>query len=114
MKKKRFSEEQIIGVLKEAEAGMKVVDLCRKHGISDVTFYKWRSKFGGLEISEARRLKRLEEENQRLKRLVADQALDILVLKEVLIKKSSGKPSGRRPFFMPWSGTDIPSGGHVD
>ena len=88
MKKKRFSEEQIIGVLKEAEAGMKVVDLCRKHGISDVTFYKWRSKFGGLEISEARRLKRLEEENQRLKRLVADQALDIQVLKEVLIKKS--------------------------
>jgi len=85
MKKKRFSEEQIIGVLKEAEAGMKVVDLCRKHGISDVTFYKWRSKFGGLEISEARRLKQLEEENRRLKRLVADQALDIQVLKEVLM-----------------------------
>jgi len=88
MKKKRFSEEQIIGVLKEAEAGMKVVDLCRKHGISDVTFYKWRSKYGGLEVSEARRLKQLEEENQRLKRLVADQALDIQVLKEVLVKKS--------------------------
>ncbi len=88
MKKKRFNEEQIIGVLKEAEAGMKVVDLCRKHGISDVTFYKWRSKYGGLEVSEARRLKQLEEENQRLKRLVADQALDIQVLKEVLVKKS--------------------------
>lgn len=88
MKKKRFNEEQIIGVLKEAEAGMKVVDLCRQHGISDVTFYKWRSKYGGLEVSEARRLKQLEEENQRLKRLVADQALDIQVLKEVLVKKS--------------------------
>jgi len=88
MKKKRFNEEQIIGVLKEAEAGMKVVDLCRKHGISDVTFYKWRSKYGGMEVSEARRLKQLEEENQRLKRLVADQALDIQVLKEVLVKKS--------------------------
>lgn len=88
MKKKRFNEEQIIGILKEAEAGMKVVDLCRKHGISDVTFYKWRSKYGGLEVSEARRLKQLEEENQRLKRLVADQALDIQVLKEVLVKKS--------------------------
>jgi len=88
MKKKRFSEEQIIGILKEAEAGMKVIDLCRKHGISDVTFYKWRSKYGGLEVSEARRLKQLEEENQRLKRLVADQALDIQVLKEVLVKKS--------------------------
>jgi putative transposase len=88
MKKKRFGEEQIIGVLKEAEAGMKVADLCRKHGISDVTFYKWRSKYGGLEVSEARRLKQLDEENQRLKRLVADQALDIQVLKEVLVKKS--------------------------
>jgi len=88
MKKTRFNEEQIIGVLKEAEAGMKVIDLCRKYGISDVTFYKWRSKYGGLDVSEARRLKQLEEENQRLKRLVADQALDIQVLKEVLVKKS--------------------------
>jgi putative transposase len=72
MKKTRFSEEQIIAVLKEAEAGIKVQDLCRKHGISDVTFYKWRSKYGGLEVSEARRLKQLEEENRRLKHLVAD------------------------------------------
>lgn len=88
MKRKQFNEEQIIRVLKEAEAGMKVTDLCRKHGISDVTFYKWRSKYGGLEVSEARRLRQLEEENQRLKRLVADQALDIQVLKEVLVKKS--------------------------
>lgn len=77
MKKSRFTEEQIIRVLKEGEAGMKVADLCRKHGISDVTFYKWRSKYGGMEVSEARRLKQLEKENLRLKAIVADQALDI-------------------------------------
>ena len=87
MKAKRFSEEQIIGVLKEADAGMKVADLCRKHGISDATFYNWRSRYGGMDVSEARLLRQLEEENQRLKRLVADQALDIQVLKDVLGKK---------------------------
>ncbi|MBE5529228.1 transposase [Laribacter hongkongensis] len=82
----RFIEEQIIAILKEAEAGLSVVDLCRKHGISDATFYKWRAKFGGLEVSEARRLKLLEDENNRLKRLVAEQALDIQMLKEVVSK----------------------------
>jgi putative transposase len=81
--RKGYSEEQIIAVLKEAQAGTPVLELCRKHGISDCTFYKWRSKYGGLEISDARRLKILEEENRKLKRLVADQALDILALKEI-------------------------------
>lgn len=87
MKKSRYNEEQIIAVLKEADAGMKVQDLCRKHGISDVTFYKWRSKYGGLDVSEARRLKALEDENRRLKSLVADLTLDNQALKLVVSKK---------------------------
>lgn len=90
MKRARFSEEQIIGVLKEAEAGAKVSELCRRHGISDATFYTWRSKYGGLEISEMRRLRQLEEENRRLKSIVADQALDLRALKDVLSKNGYG------------------------
>ena len=90
MKRGRFSEEQIIGVLKEAEAGAKVGELCRRHGISDATFYTWRNKYGGLEMSEMRRLRQLEEENRRLKAIVADQALDIRALKEVLAKIGYG------------------------
>ncbi len=87
MKGKRFSEEQIIGVLKEAEAGLPLPDLLRKHGIAQGTFYRWKAKFGGLEISDAKRLRALEDENRRLKRLVAEQALDIQILKDVTSKK---------------------------
>lgn len=87
MKRKRFTEEQIIGVLKESEAGMATPELCRKHGISEGTYYRWKAKYGGMEVNEARRLKALEDENRRLKRLVADQALDIQILKDVNSKK---------------------------
>jgi putative transposase len=90
MKRARFSEEQIITILKEAEGGAKVAELCRRHAISDATFYTWRSKYGGLEVSEMRRLHQLEEENRRLKSIVADQALDIRALKDVLAKNGYG------------------------
>ena len=86
MKKRRFTEEQIIGILKQGEAGMKIVEVCRQNGISDATFYKWREKYGNMTVSEARRLHQLEEENSRLKRLVAEQALDIIMLKDVIGK----------------------------
>ncbi len=87
MKTKRYSTEQIIGILKEGDAGMPVKDLCRKYGISDATIYNWKSKYGNMSVSEAQRLKELEDENSRLKRLVADQALDIQMLKEINSKK---------------------------
>ncbi len=85
--KKRFTEEQIITIIKEAEAGLPVKELCRKHGISDATFYTWRKKYGGMEVSEARRLKALEEENARLKKLLAEAMLDTEALKAALNRK---------------------------
>ncbi len=86
MRKSRFTEEQIIGVLKEHQAGLPVAELCRKHGISDATFYGWRSRHGGMEVPDARRLKALEEENRRLKKLLAESMLDVATLREALGK----------------------------
>jgi len=86
MKKTRYSEEQIIGVLKEAEAGVPTTELCRKYGISDATYYNWKARYGGMTISEMRRLRQLEDENRRLKQLVADLTLDNQALKAVISK----------------------------
>ncbi len=93
MKRSRFSEEQIIAVLKEQEAGMPTADVCRRHGISSATFYKWKSKYGGLEVSDARRLRQLEQENERLKKLLADSMLDNAMLKldNAMLKEISVK-----------------------
>ncbi len=87
MSKMKYPEEKIIGIIKEHEAGFKTEELCRKHGISQATFYKWKAKFGGMDVSDARRLRALEEENRRLKHIVAEQSLDIHALKAVVEKK---------------------------
>ena len=86
MRRSRFREEQIIGILKEHQAGLSAQELCRKYGVSDATFYKWRSKYGGMDLSDARRLKALEDENRRLKKLLAESMLDEATLKEMLRK----------------------------
>ena len=87
MKRKRFTEEQIIGILKEHDLGAKTADLCRKHGVSEATFYNWKSKFGGMDVSEAKRLRQLQDENGKLKKLLADAMLDNAALKDLLSKK---------------------------
>lgn len=96
MKRARFTEEQIIAVLKEHEAGAKTADLARKHGISEATIYNWKAKFGGMDVSEARRLKALEEENAKLKKLLAEQMLDAAALRELLSKNGRARRQTRR------------------
>jgi len=86
-KRSRFTEEQVIGILREQEAGQKTADVCRRHGVSEATFYKWKSKFGGMEVSDAKRLKALEAENNRLKKLLAETMLDNAMLKDINSKK---------------------------
>ncbi len=93
MKRSRFTEEQIIAILKEQEAGAKTAEVCRRHGISDATFYNWKARYGGLEVSQARRLKALEDENARLKKLLAEAMLDNAVLKDVAAKNVWSAPS---------------------
>ena len=87
MKRSRFTEEQIIGILREQEAGVATAEVCRRHGVSSATFYKWKAKFGGMDVSEARRLRALEDENAKLKRMLADSMLDNVALKDLLGKK---------------------------
>ena len=99
MKRDRLTEEQIIAILKEHEAGAKTADVCRKHGISEATFYNWKAKYGGLDVSEAKRLKALESENARLKKLLADAMLDNAALKELLAKNVWSAPALQGLFF---------------
>lgn len=97
MRKTRYSESQIVKALKDQEGGMKVTDICRSLGISEATFYQWKSKYGGMEASEVKRLKELEEENSKLKRMYADSALEVQAMKELFAKKGWALPQGMKP-----------------
>ncbi len=117
MKKVQFTDEQIIAILKRGEAGQKVADVCRTHGISEATYYRWKAKYGGMEGNELRRLRQLEEENQRLKQIVADLTLDLhagtLWVKDVVAKKWYRLPPGATRCSISCSSTASPSGGRV-
>jgi len=109
MRKSRFTTEQIVGVLHEHEAGAKVAELCRRHGITEQTLYRWKKKYGGMQVSEAKRLKHLEEENRQLKRIVADQVLNLQVVKDLLGKEWCRPSCGGRPSQRRWKPPGLPS-----